>query len=69
MRLGPVRTVEVSVGAVLLFLALYIAREIGRIVSGQQDVSGGDPTVIVVFLAAVGIALGVYGFHVIRKGF
>lgn len=66
---GTARTIEVSVGMILLFIALYIVREIGQILSGQQAVSGASPAVIVVFLVVAGIAIGAYGFHVIRKGF
>lgn len=66
---GTARTIEVAVGTVLLFVAIYILREIGQILSGQQAVSGASPTVVVVFLVVAGIAVAAYGFHVIRKGF
>jgi hypothetical protein len=65
---GTARTIEVSVGMVLLFIALYIVREIGQILSGQQVVSGASPMVVVIFLGVAGIAIAAYGFHVIRKG-
>jgi hypothetical protein len=66
---GSARTIEVAVGTVLLFVALYILREIGQVVAGEQVVSGASPTTVVVFLAVVGIAIAAYGFHIIRKGF
>lgn len=65
---APGRTIEVAVGTVLLFVALYIVREIAQILSGNQAVSGASPMVIVVFLAAAGIVAGAYGFYIIRKG-
>lgn len=66
---GAARTIEVSVGTVLLFVALYILREIGQILAGQQPVSGASPTFVVVFLAVAGVVVAAYGLHIIRKGF
>jgi len=66
---GPTRTIEVAVGTVLLFVALYIVREIAQILSGNQAVSGASNLTVVVFLAIVGTVAAAYGFHIIRKGF
>lgn len=66
---GPGRTLEVAVGTVLLFVALYIVREIAQILWGNQAVSGASNLTVVVFLAVVGTVAGAYGFYVIRKGF
>lgn len=64
----PGRTLEVAVGTVLLFVALYIVREIAQILSGNQAVSGTSDLTVVVFLAAVGTVAAAYGFYIIRKG-
>lgn len=66
---GTARTIEVAVGTVLLFVALYILREIGQILAGEQAVSGASPALVVVFLAVAGVLVAAYGFHIIRKGF